>query len=84
VSIVNRRNAVLGWVVWTAARRALQRSGKPKGAKSEAAESRAESDSPGRKRRLGAGAIAFLAAVGVGVATYMRTRGDDEAGEPRQ
>jgi hypothetical protein len=86
MSIVNRRNAVLGWVVMAGARRALDRKVKGgKSARSEAdakaakkaeakAAKKAEAKEGGSKRRWGAG-IAALAALGVGAATYVRSRG---------
>jgi hypothetical protein len=84
MSIVNRRNAVLGWVVWTAATRALERSAKAKGARGEVEDKRAKKAEPeegGGGRRLAGAAIALVAAIGVGVATYARTRGSRRRGE---
>jgi hypothetical protein len=76
MSIVNRRNAVLGWVVWAGAKRAMDRKAKAR-ARAEANEKpakKSEADEGGSKRRWGAG-IAALAALGVGAATYVRSRG---------
>jgi hypothetical protein len=73
VGIVNRRNAVVGWAVWTLARRMLKREekGKAVGKKPAAAK---------KKRRMRT-AIAFLAALAVGAATYLRARSGGESVE---
>jgi hypothetical protein len=67
VSILNKRNAVLGWAVWQVSKRAATRKAK------QAVPSRA-----GDKRRPNKGAIASaLAVVGGAVWFLRRKRGDD-------
>ena len=69
-SIVNRRNAVLGWTVWTisktAAKRKAKRAMKP------------ENGNGLPSKRTGAALLSGLAATGGAVWFWRRRRGDDE------
>ncbi len=79
MGVVNRRNAVLGWAVWTAASRMAKREEGKAGKKKSG--SSAKAGAAGRKRRLGS-AIAFLVALGVGTVAFVRTRASRGGAEP--
>lgn len=73
--IVNRRNALLGWAVWTYVRRRMRRKASQT---VEAAEEKLGLDeAKPRRRRLGALVVGALSAVGV-VAVWRKLRGGDE------
>ena len=67
MGIVNRRNAVVGWVMWRAWKRAWKRRAK-------AAVPTVDPESV----RLKSGAAALLAATAVGAATFWRRRAGHE------
>jgi hypothetical protein len=69
VTIVNRRNAVLGWATWKAGKRMARR--KAKGA--------APSVEGGRPNASAAGLVAAGVAGAVGAATYVRKRRNDSS-----
>jgi hypothetical protein len=68
VSVVNRRNAVVGWVVWSATKTILKRR-----AKDAVPSIDPETKKPNKS------AVALLIASAVGVATFWRTRSGDDA-----
>ena len=71
MSILNRRNAVLGWAVWRIGKRVLKK-------KARAAVPGVESAPGGGKGKKVA--IAGLAAAAAGALVWRKTRNDDEAG----
>ncbi len=68
MSIVNRRNAVLGWTVWTISKTAAKRKAK------QAAKPENGNGRPGKR----AAVLSGLAATGGAVWFWRRRRGDDE------
>ena len=92
MTIMNRRNAVVGWATWTVFKQVLKRS-----AKADAAQAEAESKSSRRLRRKDKAAepqpeqrkkrrgkrrmIGFLAATGIGVGAWLGTRGRKPKGD---
>jgi hypothetical protein len=71
MSILNRRNAVVGWATWWLGKRVLKR--KARAAAAPAVET--------LKKRGSRGAIAFLAAAAVGLATWLSARTRRRKGE---
>jgi hypothetical protein len=72
MAILNRRNAVLGWLAWRAGKRMAKRK-----ARAAVPSVDAETKRPNRA----AAAVAVLAAVG-GALLFWRRRSDDDASEP--
>jgi hypothetical protein len=70
MSIMNRRNAVLGWLTWLTAKRVLKRKAK------EAVPGTVE----GSKRPNKGALVSLLAAVG-GVLWFWRRKSDDDQAE---
>ena len=70
MSIVNRRNAVLGWLTWLTAKRVLKKKAK------EAVPGTVE----GTKRPNKGAIVSLLAVVGGALFFWRRSSGDDEAG----
>ena len=68
VSIVNRRNAVMGWLAWSVAKSAMRWKAAQAGPAAAAAS---------RDRRLRA-AGAFTLAAGAGLFTFLRMRGQED------
>ena len=68
VSIVNRRNAVMGWLAWNAGKSAVRW---------KAAQTKPAVAGAARDRRLRA-AAAFMLAAGAGLATFLRMRGEGD------
>jgi hypothetical protein len=83
MSIMNRRNAMLGWATWTVFKRVLKRNAEAEAAAAEEAErsrrrwrrSQAEPPPPEPKKRRKRRLIPFLAAGAVGVGVWLKTRG---------
>jgi hypothetical protein len=74
MSIVNRRNAIMGWAVWTVGKQVMKR-------KAKAAASVVDDGSPRRNRvALGLGAAAAATATTL---FFWRRRGDVEDGAER-
>jgi hypothetical protein len=73
MGVVNRRNAVLGWTVWTVGKRVAKR--KAKGAAKGAVPT---IDSETKKPNKSAVALLIAAAVGVASFVRKRTGGEDE------
>lgn len=71
MSVFNRRNAAVGWVVWSVGKRVLKRK-----AKSAVPSIDPESKRPNRS------AVALLLAGAVGLATFWRRRAADDSPEP--
>jgi len=67
VTVFNRRNAAVGWVVWSVGKRVLKRK-----AKDAVPSIDPESKRPNKS------AIALLIATAVGLATFWRTRAGDD------
>jgi hypothetical protein len=90
MSIVNRRNAILGWATWTVFKQVLRR-----GARSNAGAAREEpglltrlpwTDDSGEtkkkaKKRSRRRILGFLVACAVGVGVWLGTRSGKESGE---
>jgi hypothetical protein len=83
MTIMNRRNAMLGWATWTVLKRILKRNVKDDaGAAAEEAKRRlrrrkeqvVELVEPKRKKRSKKRWLALAAATAVGVATWLGTR----------
>lgn len=83
MSIMNRRNAMLGWATWTVLKRVLKRNVKDDaGAAAEEAKRRfrrrkeqvVELVEPKRKKRWRRRALALVVVTAVGVATWLSTR----------
>lgn len=70
MGIVNRRNAVLGWTVWSIGKRAAKRK-----AKAAVPTIDAETHKPNKSL------VALLIAGAVGAAELVRRRGGDESGD---
>ena len=70
MSVLNRRNALLGWAVWTAGKRAMKMKAKSAGR------------GGGESRRPLKGAAVALAATAVGAALVWRLRAR-RAGQPQ-
>jgi hypothetical protein len=73
VGIVNRRNAVIGWAVWTLAGRMLKREQKSRAA--VAKKSERPEQAPGTRKRWIRSTVAIFVAAAIGTATYLRARG---------
>lgn len=71
MSVVNRRNAVVGWVVWSATKTILKRR-----AKDAVPSIDPETKKPNKS------AVALLIASAVGVATFWRTRSGGDTPSP--
>jgi hypothetical protein len=69
MSIVNRRNAILGWTVWTISKTAAKRKAK------QAVTAEDDSGSTGKRA---AAAVSGLAATGGAIYFWRRRRGGDE------
>ena len=67
MSIVNRRNAILGWGVWTIAKSAAKRKAKQT--------LQTEDRGPGKRTAI----VSGLAATGGALWFWRRRRGDDES-----
>ncbi|HZU21047.1 MAG TPA: hypothetical protein VE982_07485 [Gaiellaceae bacterium] len=67
MTVFNRRNAAVGWVVWSVGKRVLKRK-----AKDAVPSIDPESKRPNKS------AIALLIATAVGLATFWRTRAGDD------
>ena len=83
MSVMNRRNAILGWATWTVFTQLLKRNAKAK-TKPEAAEveggrrfgrRRSEEVEAPKKKHKAFRALAVLSATAVGVGIWLRSRG---------
>jgi hypothetical protein len=82
MSILNRRNAVAGWLTWAIAKKVIRRTAKAKLVRAEAVVPGLHAAEPTQKRRRRR-VLAFLTALGIGVASYVGSRvgrGRDEPG----
>ena len=70
MGVINRRNAVVGWLTWTVGKRVLKKK-----ARDAVPGIDSETKKPNRS------AIALAVAAAVGAATFWKKRGGDE-GEP--
>jgi len=83
MSVMNRRNAMLGWATWTVFRQVLKRNVKAKTEVVEVEEGRRrlgrrrtqEVVEPPKKKHRAVRAIAVLSATAVGVGIWLRGRG---------
>jgi hypothetical protein len=86
MSVMNRRNALLGWATWTVFKQVLRRSSRARAAEAEGETRRlprfARSDPPAETKKRSKGRlVAFVAAAAVGVGVWLRSRGREENGE---
>ena len=89
VSIMNRRNALVGWATWAVIKRVLKRNARANAAAAEEDEKlsrrqrrkqeAAEAPVEGKKKRPKRRVIGFLVATGIGVGVWMKTRGGRKA-----
>lgn len=70
MGILNKRNALLGWAVWTLGKRVAKK-------KAKGAVPGTGGDSGGGKLAGGLGAVAAAAAAAAGALWFWRRRGDD-------
>lgn len=93
MGIMNRRNAVIGWVTWTFFKGFLKRQAKVEQSSEEEEarrylrwrRSQAAEPEPEPKKRSNKRVVAFLAATAVGVGIWLKARrpgGADRAAEP--
>ena len=85
MSIVNRRNAVIGWATWTVIKQMLRRNAKAEAASEKEpkpswrerrrADEVAAAEAEARQRRKSRRLVGFLIATGIGVGIWAKTRG---------
>ena len=80
MSVINRRNAVIGWIAWSAGKRAAKYAAK------DAAKGAAKGAKPSvdpKTKKPNKSAIALGVATAVGVLAFWKSRsGDDADGSP--
>ncbi len=86
MSVMNRRNALLGWATWTVLKQVLRRNSRARAAEAEGETRRlprfGRADEPAEtKKRSKRPLVGLVAATAVGVGVWMRARRPKENGE---